>query len=455
MELKMKKILLITALIIPLLIGCKKDPEPDPEPGSTLEQRARDDLYDLMQYAYLWNNSMPTVKLSDYPGPKELLVALKYKPIDVYSFVMSYADFQALMTGTVQGVHGITLSLDIADAVRVVSLYNKSDLWPKGVRRGWIVKKVNGTDLAPIFINARITNDWAAYNTLMGPNTIGLTNTFLFQKPDGTEVTYSSTKSSFTANSVTAYDVIDLSSGKTGYLCFDAFIDPSPAELNEAFAFFKANNVTDLIIDLRYNGGGDLDVAQHLASLVMGAADTTKICYKLEYNNTVSPDWNQTYKFSKTESPLGLDRVVFITTRSTASASEVVISSLKPYIQVSLVGDTTYGKPIGMNVWGYPFPTTSTPEPAYKYVFAPITFEYVNASDWGGFYDGIIPDVLANDDITRDFGDPEELSVKAAIAILEGTKAGSAVPFRRNIIRSEGEHLPTDLIQRSPKSFTK
>ncbi len=124
-------------------------------------------------------------------------------------------------------MHGITLSLDTADVVRVVNLYKNSDLWPKGVRRGWIVKKVNGTDLAPIFINARQTNDWAAYNTLMGPATVGLTNTFLFQKPDGTEVTYSSTKSSFTANSVTAYDVIDLSSGKTGYLCFDAFIDPS------------------------------------------------------------------------------------------------------------------------------------------------------------------------------------------------------------------------------------
>jgi carboxyl-terminal processing protease len=455
MEQKMKKILLITALIIPFLTGCKKDSVPDPEPGSTLAQSARDNLYDLMQYAYLWNNKMPTVKLSDYPGPKEILAVLRYKPIDVYSFVLTWDEFSALMSGSVQGMHGITLSLDTADVVRVVNLYNKSDLWPRGVRRGWIVKKVNGTDLAPIFINANQTHDWSVYNTLMGPATVGLTNTFLFQKPDGTEVTYSSTKSSFTANSVTAYDVIDLSSGKTGYLCFDAFIDPSPAELNEAFAFFKANNVTDLIIDLRYNGGGDMAVAQQLASLVMGAADTTKICFKLDYNNTVSADWNQTYKFTKTASPLGVDRVVFITTRSTASASEVVISSLIPYIPVSLVGDTTYGKPVGMNIWGFPFPTSRTPEPDYKYAFGPITFEFVNASDWGGFYDGIIPDVMANDDITRDFGDPEELSVKAAIAILEGTKAGSAVPLRRNIIRSEGKQFPTDLIVRSPKSFTK
>jgi len=451
----MKKILIITALLIPLLTSCKKDPVPDPTPGSTLAQRARDGLYDLMQYAYLWNNRMPTVKLSDYSGPKEILEALRYKPVDIYSFVMTWDEFSAFMSGSVQGMHGITLSLDTADVVRVVNLYKNSDLWPKGVRRGWIVKKVNGTELAPIFINAVATRDWSAYDNLMGPATVGLINTFLFKKPDGTEVTYSSTKSSFTVNSVPAYDVIDLPSGKTGYLCFDSFIDPAEGELNEVFAFFKANNVTDLIIDLRYNGGGDLDRAQQLTSLVMGAADTTKICYKLKYNSTVSADWNQTYKFTKTASPLGLDRVVFITSRSTASASEVVISSLKPYISVSLVGDTTYGKPVGMNIWGYPFPTTGTPEPIYKYAFAPITFEYVNASDWGGFYDGIVPDVLANDDITRDFGDPEELSLKAAIAILEGTKAGSAVPLRRNIIRSEGEQLPTDLIVRSPKLLIK
>ena len=136
--------------------------------GTTLDERARDGLYELMQYAYLWNDKMPTVKLSDYPGPKEILEALRYKPKDVYSFVMTYDDFMAFMQGSVQGMHGITMSLDTADVVRVVSLYKNSDLWPKGVRRGWIVKKVNGTDLAPIFINAGKTSDWAAYNTLWG-----------------------------------------------------------------------------------------------------------------------------------------------------------------------------------------------------------------------------------------------------------------------------------------------
>jgi carboxyl-terminal processing protease len=268
-------------------------------------------------------------------------------------------------------------------------------------------------------------------------------------------VTYSSTKKDMIINSVTAATVLDLTSGKTGYLCFETFIEPSEAELNEAFAGFKANDITDLIIDLRYNGGGYMDIAQQLSSLVLEKADTTKVCYKLKYNSTISAEWDESYNFVKTESALGLDRVVFITTRNSASASEVVINSMEPYIQVYLVGDTTHGKPAGMNLWGYPFPRTSTSQPDYKYVFAPITFEYVNSIDYGGFYEGMEPDVKAIDDITHDFGDPEEASLKAAIAILNGTKAAPAVPFRRNLIRSEGNQLPTNLYLTPPQSFSK
>lgn len=444
----MKKILIISLLMVAVL-GCKKDP-PEPADVYTAEESARDGLYDLMKYVYLWYNTMPTVKVADYDGPEKILEALRYKEKDNWSFVTDYESFMASMQGSFVG-HGIRLSLDAANNVRVVSLYEGSDLWPKGVRRGWIVKEVNGTPIAPIFISGNNN----AYNTLMGPATAGITNTFKFGKPDGTEVTYSATKASFTINSVTASKILDLASGKTGYLAFETFIDPSEQELNDAFADFKANNVTDLIIDLRYNTGGYMDIAQQLSSLVLTWNDTTKVCYKLTYNNLVGPEWNESYNFVRTVSPLGLDRVVFITTRSSASASEVVINSLLPYVDVTIVGDTTHGKPAGMNIWGYPFPSASVPNPDYKYVFAPITFEYLNSMDQGRFYEGIAPDVKAADDITRDFGDPQEASLKAAIGVLEGTKAATALPVRRNRVWSEGNQLPTELFLGPPQAFRK
>lgn len=435
-------------LLIPLLFGCKKDPEPAGE--NTFEERARDEFYDLMKDVYLWYTTMPTVKLSDYEDPAELLEALRYKPKDPWSFVTDYESFMASMQGSFVG-HGISLSLDAANNVRITSIYEGCDLWPKGVRRGWIVKELNDTPLAPIFIAGNNT----AYSNLMGQPVAGITNKFLFQKPDGTTVTYSSTKAAFTINSVTASKVLDLASGKTGYLAFETFIDPSEQELNEAFAMFKASNVTDLIIDLRYNSGGYMDIAQQLASLVLSWDDTLKTCYKLNYNDRVGPVWNESYKFVRTTSPLGLDRVVFITTRGSASASEVVINSLKPYVDVKIVGDTTHGKPAGMNLWGFPFPSEGDPEPDYEYVFAPITFEYVNSLDEGQFYEGLAPDVRAADDITRDFGDPEEASLKAAIGVLEGTKSAPAMPFRRNSVWSEGSQLPTELFLGPPQAFRK
>lgn len=446
----MKKVLLISLLVIPVLFGCKEDPPPVPVHTPTAEERARDGLYELMKDVYLWYKTMPTVKLSDYENPEELMDALRYKQIDRWSFVADYESFMASMEGSFVG-HGIRMGLDNMDNVRVVSLYEGSDLWPKGVRRGWIVKEINGTSIAPIFLSGNNT----AYNNLMGPGTAGTTNTFKFINPDGQEVIYTSVKSSFTINSVTATRILDLPNGKTGYLCFETFIDPSEQELNEAFADFKANNITDLIIDLRYNTGGYMDIAQQLASFVLTWEDTTKVAYKLEYNELVGPLWNESFNFIRTESPLGLDRVVFITTRSSASASEVVINSLKPYVDVTVVGDTTHGKPAGMNIWGYPFPSESEPEPDYDYVFAPITFEYLNAMDEGRFYEGILPDVKAADDITHDFGDPEEASLKAAISVLNGTKAATVMPVRRPRIWSEGTQLPTELFLGPPQPFKK
>jgi len=125
----MKRVFIVSLLVIPLLFGCKKDP-PEPVKLPTLEERARDGLYDLMKYVYLWYDNMPIIKKSDYAGPKELLEALRYKQRDKWSFVTDYESFMASMQGSFVG-HGIRMGLDDANNVRVVSLYEGSDLWPK------------------------------------------------------------------------------------------------------------------------------------------------------------------------------------------------------------------------------------------------------------------------------------------------------------------------------------
>ncbi len=415
----MKKLLIPIFIILTLFSSCKKT---DPEPvivDNLTDAMARDSLYYLMKQWYYWYDLMPSVIKEDYADPYKLLEGMRYIKLDKWSFVADYNEFIAEMQGEFVG-HGIRIGLDENLKARIAMIYSKSPLYAEGVRRGWIVKSVNGYDIAKIIHDG----DAAAYNTAMGASTAGITNTFIFIKPDATEVEISSTKSSFTINSVLSYDTLHLASGVTGHLVFESFIEPSPAELAVAFDFFNTCNIKDLILDLRYNSGGYLYVAQGLASEIAGQAhySSGSVFAVLQYNSK-NLNQNYTYKFSDPESNLSLTRLVVISTRLTASASEAVMNGLKPYMDVISIGDTTNGKPVGMNGWSV----------GEKYFFWPITFKIINKNNEGDYFNGIVPQKVVSDDITHDFGDRNELCLKEAINYLETGSFSSKgyVPFYR------------------------
>jgi carboxyl-terminal processing protease len=366
---------------------------------------------------------MPSVTKENYLDPYTLLEALRYKEVDKWSFVADYDEFMAEMEGTFVG-HGFRIGLDKDHIARIAMIYNNSPLYLEGVRRGWIVKKINGYDIASIILS----NDVDAYNNAIGPATAGITNVFIFGKPDGSEVTISSTKQSFTVNTVLVCDTLHLSSGITGHLVFESFILPSEAELETAFAFFQENNVHDLILDLRYNSGGYLNIAQQLASYIIGNSISGTTFAKLSYNNK-SQSANSTFPFQNTSLPLSLSRLAVIKTRLTASASEAVMNGLHPHLNLVSIGDTTLGKPMGMNGW----------ECAKKYFFWPVTFKIVNSANEGEYYDGIAPTQIATDDITHDFNDRHEECLRQAISWLEtGSFTGKgATEFSRSAQFSE------------------
>ena len=397
----MRKIIFLLLALTMLTASCKKH---EPVSNGVTAAMARDTLYYYMKDYYYWYNYIPAISKEDYADPYTLLKAMTYKTLDRWSFVADYDAFNAEMQGTFVG-HGISIGLDENNVARIAMIYNKAPLYASGVRRGWIVKKVNNTEVAPIFISG----DAAAYNTMFGPSTAGVTNTFLFQKPSGVDTTISSTKASFTVNSVLVYDTLKLKTGVTGHLVFDAFIEPSEAELGTAFTYFKAQNITNLIVDLRYNTGGYLYIAQELASYIAGNSVAGSVFVKLTFNDKLT-SYNQAFPFLSASTTIGLSKVVFITTRSTASASEAVMNGLVSHnISVISVGDTTNGKPVGMS--GYAC--------GEKYWFWPITFKLVNSADHGEYFDGIAPDKLAMDDLKYDFSDRREASLKQAISYLE------------------------------------
>jgi carboxyl-terminal processing protease len=416
----MRKIFIMVVIFATIISSCKKDPIP--VPGVT-DAMARDTLYYIMRQWYYWYESMPVVVKENYADPYDLMEAMRYRPTDRWSFVADYNEFIDEMQGTFVG-HGIRVGLDNDNNARIAMIYKNSPLYTSGVRRGWIIKYLNGKDLAAILI----ANDAAAYNDAFGPSTAGITNTFVFGRQGKADTTIISTKSTFTLNSVILYDTLHLSTGVAGHIVFESFIQPSEQELKTAFAYFKANNINNLILDLRYNSGGYLYIAQQLASYIGGNGLAGTIFSALSYNNK-NTYANTTYPFLNTTYSLALPKLVVITTRLTASASEAVMNGLKPFVNIVSIGDTTNGKPTGMNGW----------DCAKKYFFWPVTFKIVNASGEGDYFDGIFPDKIANDDITHDFTDRNEECLKEAISYLQtGAFTGKGISsFKRHVSFSE------------------
>ncbi|HMG67748.1 MAG TPA: S41 family peptidase, partial [Chitinophagaceae bacterium] len=230
----------------------------------------------------------------------------------------------------------------------------------------------------------------------------------------------------FQANSVLYKNVITSGSSKVGYLVFNQFFDaPSRAELGDAFNYFQSQGITELVVDLRYNPGGSTATQDTLADLIAPLAANNQKMYTYQFNqqlqqgnfpllktkpgfeNVSFEESENTVSYQKAGG-LNLSRVFFIVTNSTASASELLMNNLKPYMNVKIIGDTTYGKPVGF------FPI----EIASKYAIYPISFRTINSAGNADYYSGFAPDNLSFDGVNKDWGDVSEPSLASALKFI-------------------------------------
>ncbi len=183
-------------------------------------------------------------------------------------------------------------------------------------------------------------------------------------------------------------------------------------ELKPAFAEFQQAKITDLVLDLRYNGGGRIDVAEYIATNLIGTRGTDRVFAQDSYNPTIQsaidadPEIlaSTTRSFAAPEFPLDLNRLVVIASGRTASASELLINGLRPFMDVLIVGENTYGKPVGSRPFRYG-----------GYAISPIILKIVNDNGEGEYYEGFEPDALVADDLSRNFGDPGEARLREAL----------------------------------------
>lgn len=380
-------------------------------------------LFELMKDVYLWHDLVPDVAYEEYPSPEALLRDLVHAERDRWSYIMTQSDQEAYFDEARMLGFGFRWMFDEEDSVRFAMIYPGSPASAAGLRRGDKVLEINGLTID------QITKD-DLWDEVIGPDEEGYEMTLTIERAGAEVVTSAVQKAWFTLTTVQASQIVQAGPRKTGYLMLTGFVEPTTAELDSAFEMFRQEEVEDLILDLRYNGGGRLAVERHLASLIHQPEQEGALL-DLTVHNERHRDWDKRTVFEKLDQTPALSRLVVITSRATASASEVLINSLRPYMDVTLVGSTTHGKPVGMYGWNYCGKTIN-----------PITFRVVNADGEGDFYDGLAPDCVAEDALGAELGDASEASLAEALHVLEhGTCSASGAPSgqraRRAAVRPE------------------
>jgi carboxyl-terminal processing protease len=358
-------------------------------------------VYALMKDWYLWYDKMPEIDPKTYPTIDSLLNVLKYKPFDRYSFYMKKDKYvKEYVKDNLYG-HGFGYGEDSNGTERVKFVYKNSALYKAGIRRSWIIDSVNGAPAT-----------WLTIKNLIGKDSAKIVNHFVFRHPTlpNIYIRDSFQKDDVIMNMVLCSDTFHISDKIVGYVVLKNFITNAELEIDSVFGAFKMMNVNELIVDLRYNSGGDLNIATYLAGLIGGDMANGEVFYNLIYNNKQS-NKNETGQILKSGNTLSISRVFFITTGMTASASEVLINGLKPHMGVYLIGEKyTSGNPVGMTIFEFK---------KVNYILAPIIFKLTNSEGSDDYYNGFTADKIAKDDVEHDFGDRGEECLRQALYFIQ------------------------------------
>ena len=355
---------------------------------------------DVLDEYYLWYRELPRLNPANFANPEAYLEAARYRPLDSsFSYITSREANEAFY-GESQFV-GFGFSTETTSTeLRVLQVFPDSPASEAGLTRGDRIIEINGTSVMDLIRTGLIGGAF-------GTSEPGVTSNVVLQTLSGEQRRATMTKRVVTIPTVSLTRTFRVDGRTVGYLLFRNFVNPSYDALDEAFAALRTAGVNELVIDLRYNGGGLVDVAVHLASLVGGSATQGRIFATFQHNDKNS-SLNEDLRFETApEQSLNLPRLFVITTRSSASASELLINSLRPHLPVVVIGDATYGKPVGQ--YGFTF---------CDKVLAPVAFKLVNSEGQGDFFGGIEPDCRAADDIDHQLGSAEEESLAEALAFV-------------------------------------
>lgn len=404
-------------------------PTPTPTPAATAACSLRDRQDWVAAQLREWYLFPETLPASLDPTPYSTLddyldaltaTARSQRRDRYFTYVTSIREENAFYNAGSSAGFGFRLGYDVTQRrVAVTESFEGAPALAAGIDRGAEILAV-GTNAADLrTIDSLFASGGAgAVSDAFGPNTAGTTRLLRIRDASGTR-DVSVAKSDFTLTPVSSRygaKVIEDGGRRVGYVNLRTFIDPADPALRAAFAQFRAQGITDIIVDLRYNGGGLISIAE-LASDLLGGNRSTSDVQSYTVFRPEKSSRNTTRTFSPQSQSASPTRLAFIGTGGTASASELVINSMVPYLHgnAALIGANTYGKPVGQ---------IAIDRSACDDRLRVVAFATQNAARRGDYYDGLAGAVEAScsapDDISHPLGDPLEGSTRQALDFLAG-----------------------------------
>ncbi|MAS30300.1 MAG: hypothetical protein CMC44_06840 [Flavobacteriaceae bacterium] len=405
------------------------------------------------------NSSEYAKYINNNPEPEEFFESLKHEN-DRFSYINSdYVALQNSLQGIVasNGVEfGLSLMSDGQSVFGYVRyIHENSDASDKNIQRGDIFIAVDGQDLNVNNYEDLLYGDNLTYTLHMA----SISENTISSNGETVELTK---VENFEKNSIHISKSIDVSGKKIGYLMYTQFVNTFNNDLNDIFASFKSEGINDLVLDLRYNGGGSLSACLYLASMITGQF-TGEIFAQQVWNSKLMDYWNNNDPESLKDlfvdqmadgtaiNSLNLNKVYILTTGRSASASELLINGLTSHIDVIQIGDTTYGKNVGsITVYDY-VDNQGTKNPDHTYAMQPIVLKIANSAGFADYDSGLNPNVELNEDISNMgvLGEVSEPLLSSAISQITGSgKRDYKILFPiKNIIDNPKErHLNTLII---------
>ena len=444
----------------------------DNDDNGALASEINDFVWKGMNAAYLYKQEIPDLDndrfndseeyasyLNDYTSPENLFESLIYERdnIDKFSLIVdNYIELEQYLSG-VSLSNGLNYGLvylpnsnnEIFGYVRYVNNGSAADL--ANINRGDIFRSIDNIPLS-------IDN----YSDLLSQEiyTVNFANYFNNDTEDISDdiielndINIELQKVPLIKNPVHHYSTLDYSGGKIGYLMYNQFVSNYDDYLKTIFSEFKSNSVDELILDLRYNPGGSINSAIVLASLITGQFEN-EIFNTEQWNNDIQNYWinnNPEYlinRFTTFQSSLSLSRVYILTTRSSASASELIINCLKPYINVVQIGTPTYGKyQASVTLYDSENFSNQNVNRSHNYALQPLVLKTLNVNGVTDYYNGINPD-YEYEERAFDMGQVGDLNEPMLDFTLDIIESRISLDFKPELFEYIDDNLKFDFLER-------